>query len=133
MGHPMSSFQASAKGRDVILSRRSGDTAQPRGRLGGYRWPWSVVLVVLLLSSGLLRGETEAAERPRPLLIGALTESWGPTPQEVGLRDGLQELGYREHEQFVIGSRFTQGDTAALPPAARELVQYGAHLLFAVG
>jgi putative ABC transport system substrate-binding protein len=88
---------------------------------------------VLLLSSGLLRGETAAAERARPILIGALTESWGPTPQEVGLRDGLQELGYREHEQFIIGSRFTQGDTAALPAAARELVQYGAHLIFAAG
>ncbi len=92
----MSSFQASAKGIDVILSRRSGDTTQPRSRLGGYRWSRSVALVVLLLSSGLLRGGTGAAERARPILIGALTESWGPTPQEVGLRDGLQELGYRE-------------------------------------
>ena len=28
--------------------------------------------------------------------IGALTESGGPTPAIVGLRDGLRELGYRE-------------------------------------
>ena len=41
----------------------------------------------------------------------------------VGLRDGLLALGYREPEQFVIGVRFTQGDVAALPAAARELVQ----------
>jgi putative tryptophan/tyrosine transport system substrate-binding protein len=117
----------------VSLSRRSRDTTQSRGRLDGYRLPCSVALVVLLLSSGLLRGATEAAERAHPILIGALSESWGPTPQEVGLRDGLQELGYREHEQFVIGSRFTQGDPAALPAAARELVQYGAHLIFVTG
>jgi putative ABC transport system substrate-binding protein len=49
----------------------------------------------------------------------------------VGLRDGLLELGYRENEQFVIGVRFTQGDTAALPAAARELVQYGVDIIFA--
>jgi putative ABC transport system substrate-binding protein len=40
------------------------------------------------------------------------------------------ELGYRENEQFVIGVRFTQGDLAALPAAARELVQYGVDLIF---
>ena len=39
------------------------------------------------------------------------------------------ELGYREDEQFVIGVRFTQGDLAALPAAARELVQYGVDIL----
>ncbi len=48
----------------------------------------------------------------------------------VGLRDGLLALGYREDEQFVIGVRFTQGDLAALPAAARELVQHGVDLLF---
>jgi putative ABC transport system substrate-binding protein len=49
----------------------------------------------------------------------------------VGLRDGLVELGYRENEDFVIGIRFTQGDVAALPAAARALVQYGVDLIFA--
>jgi putative ABC transport system substrate-binding protein len=47
----------------------------------------------------------------------------------VGLRDGLLELGYREDEHFVIGVRFTQGDLAALPTAARELVQYGVDVI----
>jgi putative ABC transport system substrate-binding protein len=58
-----------------------------------------------------------------------LTSSWGPTPWSVGLRDGLLALGYRENEHFVIGVRFTQGDLAALPAAARELVQYGVDLI----
>jgi putative ABC transport system substrate-binding protein len=71
------------------------------------------------------------AERTRPFLIGALTESWGPTPPIVGLRDGLLALGYREHEQFALGVRFTQGDIAALPAAASELLQYGVDVIFA--
>jgi putative ABC transport system substrate-binding protein len=48
----------------------------------------------------------------------------------VGLRDGLKELGYREDKDFVIGVRFTQGDIATLPAAARELVQQGIDILF---
>jgi putative ABC transport system substrate-binding protein len=71
-----------------------------------------------------------AAEGDGPILIGALNDSWGPTPAEVGLRDGLVALGYREHEQFVIGIRFTRGDTDALPAAARELVDQDVHILF---
>jgi putative ABC transport system substrate-binding protein len=51
----------------------------------------------------------------------------------VGLRDGLLALGYRENEHFVLGIRFTQGDLAALPAAARALVQYGVDLIFAQG
>src|SRR5712692_8950824 len=96
----------------------------------GRRWQWSVALV-LLLSSGLVTGDIDAEERAQPIKIGVLTASWGPTPQVVGLREGLLELGYRENEQFVLGVRFTQGDLTALPAAARELVQYGVDLIFA--
>ncbi|HEU4341774.1 MAG TPA: ABC transporter substrate-binding protein [Candidatus Binatia bacterium] len=71
-----------------------------------------------------------AAERGAPIRIGALTDSWGPPPGVVGLRDGLQELGYQENKHFVIGVRFTQGDISALPAAARELVENGADILF---
>jgi ABC-type uncharacterized transport system substrate-binding protein len=87
--------------------------------------------IVLLVISVLLGGTAYTAERTRPIQIGALTESWGPTPGIVGLRDGLLALGYREGEQFVLGVRFTQGDLAALPAAARKLVQLGVDLLFA--
>lgn len=65
-----------------------------------------------------------------PILIGALNDSWGPTPAEVGLRDGLIELGYRENEHFVLGVRFTQGNTHELLEAARELVALGVNVLF---
>jgi putative ABC transport system substrate-binding protein len=84
-----------------------------------------------MISSGLFGIRTGAAERVRPFRIGALTISWGPTPQIVGLRDGLVELGYREDKDFFLGVRFTQGDLSVLPTAARELVQQGVDLLFA--
>lgn len=86
--------------------------------------------LLLLTGTALLVAEVIAAERDRPVQIGALTDSWGPTPGMVGLRDGLQELGYRENKDFVIGVRFTQGDISALPRAARELVERGADMIF---
>ncbi len=93
---------------------------------------WRFVLVVFLLSNYLLAYRVLAAEPAQPIRIGVLNTSWGPTPGTVGLRDGLLELGYRENEDFVLGVRFTQGDVAALPAVARELVQYGVDLIFAV-
>ncbi len=95
------------------------------------RWQWYVTLVALLVSSGLLTGSAGAEERTQPIKIGVLTVSWGPTPPVVGLRDGLLELGYRENEQFVIGVRFTQGDMAVLPAAAREMIQHEVDIIFA--
>ncbi len=95
------------------------------------RIKWVLVLVFALVSSGLVFGGVRAAECTEPIRIGALTPAWGPTPQVVGLRDGLLELGYREDEDFVIGVRFTQGNRAALSVAARALVHYGVDLIIA--
>jgi putative ABC transport system substrate-binding protein len=39
-------------------------------------------------------------------------------------------LGYVENQDFVIGVRFTQGDAAALPEAARKLLKQGVDILF---
>src|SRR5262245_37580514 len=117
--------------RDGMRHRRVGDTAPVVVHPPTHRWQRTVMFVVLLVYSGLLLQGTYAAERASPLRIGALTASWGPTPQVIGLRDGLRELGYRDHEHFFLGIRFTQGDTAALAAAARKLVQDGADLLFA--
>jgi putative ABC transport system substrate-binding protein len=91
---------------------------------------WQLMVLLLVAIKPLLVCEVGAAERTKPILIGALTDSWGPTPGVVGLRDGLTELGYRENQDFVIGVRFTQGDIAALPQAARELVAQGVDILF---
>lgn len=89
--------------------------------------------LAFMLGCQAMIGELQGAERGKPIKIGALTESWGPTPHVVGLREGLKELRYREDKDFVIGVRFTQGDTAALPQAARELVELGIDILFAAG
>lgn len=100
--------------------------------LGTFQRLWYVALIAfILVSSGLLTSSAGAEERTQPVKIGELTASWGPTPANVGLRDGLLELGYRENEQFVLGVRFTQGDLTALPAAASELVQYGVEIIFA--
>ena len=87
--------------------------------------------VALGLVVAYITAAVHAAEHPRPMRIGVLTSSWGPSPQTVGLRDGLLALGYREDQEFVLGIRFTQGDLTTLPAAARELVQYGVDLIFA--
>ena len=88
-----------------------------------------LALATLLVWSGLLVCGTGVAQHARPILIGALNASWGPTPQVVGLRDGLREFGYRENEDFVIGVRFTQGDITALSGAARKLVKDGVDII----
>jgi putative ABC transport system substrate-binding protein len=93
---------------------------------------WYLILFMLVVLKPLLICNVGAAERTKPILIGALTDSWGPTPGTVGLRDALVELGYRENQDFVIGVRFTQGDIAALPQAARELVEQGVDILFTI-
>ena len=90
----------------------------------------SLHLLAVLLVFALLGEPALAAE---PVKIGALNEGWGPTPATAGLREGLKALGYREGEQFVIGVRFTQGDSKSLPTAVRELLQAGSDIIFASG
>jgi putative ABC transport system substrate-binding protein len=74
---------------------------------------------------------TAAPQPSRLAKIGALTESWGPTPAIVGLREGLRELGFREDRDFAIGIRFTEGKAGELPAAARDLVRHRIDLLVA--
>lgn len=114
----------------VALNCGVGDTG--RRCLHRRQWLRCLTLIVPLISSGLLPGVAGAADRDRPFRIGVPTDSWGPTPGVVGLRDGLLELGHRENEDFELGVRFTQGDVTALPAAARQLVQYGVELIFAM-
>jgi putative ABC transport system substrate-binding protein len=85
------------------------------------------------LVAGSVVGRTAHAQPSRIIKIGALTESWGPSLAIVGLRDGLQELGYRDEKDFVIGVRFTQGNAAELPAAARDLVRHGVDIIVAQG
>jgi putative tryptophan/tyrosine transport system substrate-binding protein len=90
-----------------------------------------MMVLTLVISSMYPLTCVHADDRNRPVRIGVLTESWGPTPQVIGLRDGLTELGYQEDRDYFLGIRFTQGNRAALPAAARELVELGVDLIFA--
>ena len=85
----------------------------------------------LLVGGAHVFGREALAQTGRMAKIGALTESWGPTPAIVGLRDGLQELGGRDEKDFTIGVRFTEGKTADLPAAARDLVRQRADVIVA--
>jgi putative ABC transport system substrate-binding protein len=88
--------------------------------------------VALLLVGLVLVSWAPAAGRAQPrrlVKIGALTQSWGPTPAIIGLRDGLTELGYRENQDFVIGIRFTQGNPSELPAAVSDLVRHGVDVI----
>jgi putative tryptophan/tyrosine transport system substrate-binding protein len=78
----------------------------------------------VLVAAAELLGRDVIAQSGRLMKIGVLTESWGPTPGIIGLRDGLQELGSREDKDFTIGVRFTEGKAAELPAAARDLVRH---------
>jgi putative ABC transport system substrate-binding protein len=91
-----------------------------------------LALAIVLAIPGPMACVSEAQSR-RLIKIGALTESWGPTPAIVGLRDGLQELGYRENQDFAIGVRFVQGKLAELPEAARALTRQGVDVIVTSG
>ncbi|MGH7306417.1 MAG: ABC transporter substrate-binding protein [Candidatus Rokuibacteriota bacterium] len=85
--------------------------------------------VVAGLTTAGMQERATAAPPGRMVKIGALTEAWGPTPAIIGLRAGLEELGYRENENFVIGVRFTQGNPEELAAAARDLVRHGVDVI----
>jgi putative ABC transport system substrate-binding protein len=90
-----------------------------------------IALLIFAVNGDVLGVPAVWAQRKEPVKIGVLTDSWGPTPATIGLRDGLQVLGYREDEHFELGVRFTRGDVGALPAAARELLAAGSDIIFA--
>jgi len=90
-------------------------------------------ILLVMFCMMIAAGGASAAERGGPIRIGVLTDMSGASVGAVGLRDGLTALGYREDRDFVIGVRFTQGDVAALPTAARELVGRGVDIVFTDG
>jgi putative tryptophan/tyrosine transport system substrate-binding protein len=92
-------------------------------------------LPAVLVAAGvaLAAAVPTSAQRNAPVKIGVLSASWGPTRAVVGLREGLQGLGYRENTDFAIGVRFTQGNATELPTAARELVRFGSDILVTDG
>jgi putative ABC transport system substrate-binding protein len=104
---------------------------RPAGRRRRRPGTISALAVAALLSVVLSGPGAGAAERTTPARIGVLSLSAELPPTAAGLRAGLQSLGYREDQQFVLDVRFARGDTGALSSAARALVQDGVDLIFA--
>ncbi|HEX9819814.1 MAG TPA: hypothetical protein VGD07_09405, partial [Methylomirabilota bacterium] len=83
----------------------TGCTSAPGPAPSGRPRCWTLLVLLWLIGEGLAPSPALAQPRAAPILIGALTESWGPTPAIVGLRDGLVAMGHREDQDFVIGVR----------------------------
>src|ERR1051326_9008140 len=79
-------------------------------------------LIALLLALG-----GAAAPAPRPWKIAILLAQSGPSEDQTtsGLRDELKDLGYTERKHAVIEITDLKGKSAALEPAAAELVRKG--------
>lgn len=89
--------------------------------------------LVSLMPSMAAAQSTALSDKQGPVLIGILTRAFGNVPMADGLTLGLTELGYDEFADFVIGTRFTSGDNAALPAVGKELLMSGADILIGIG
>src|SRR5262249_5996012 len=80
-------------------------------------------------------GAAAATAPPRPWKIAVLLAQSGPSEDQTtrGLRDGLKELGYTERKHVVIEVIDLKGKSAALEPAAAELVRKNVDLIFTNG
>jgi hypothetical protein len=66
---------------------------------------FGIALLIFAVSIGVLGVPPVWAQQKEPVKIGVLTDSRGPTPATIGLRDGLQALSYREDEHIELGVR----------------------------
>jgi putative ABC transport system substrate-binding protein len=67
--------------------------------------------------------------------IGHLESGWPSSSPNLlaAFRQGLRELGYVESQNLFIERRYAEGSEERLPQLARELVEYGVDVIFAVG
>ncbi len=92
-----------------------------RGRRGLRNGPIAILIVALALSAlaaPFVAGTQQAGKVYR---IGYLTAAGGGVEQ--AFRDGMQQLGYVEGQNFVIEGRFAERKLERLPDLAAELVR----------
>ncbi len=89
---------------------------------------WWLILIILILHSPTMSIAT--SQMQSPVAIGMLAYLWGPTEDMVGLRSRLKEMGYRQDEHIALGVRFAEGRDEQLEPIIRQLVNYGAAILY---
>src|SRR2546423_1284469 len=76
------------------------------------------------------------AQQPtRIAKIGHLESGWPSSSPNLlaAFRLGLRELGYIEGQNLFIERRYAEGSEERLPQLARELVEYGVDVIFAIG
>jgi putative ABC transport system substrate-binding protein len=91
-----------------------------------------VAWVVLLLSLFIIIPASVAnpLQRHGPTAIGMLAYLWAPTEDMLGLREGLQTLGYHQDVHVALGVRFAAGNDQQLEPIIRQFLNYGAQILY---
>jgi putative tryptophan/tyrosine transport system substrate-binding protein len=95
--------------------------------------PLQAGVLVAVMAALQLPSTTWAQSPAAPFRIAVLTAAWGPPNGLSGLVGSLNDLGYRENEDFVVGVRFTSGDVSTLGETAREIVAGGVDVIVAVG
>jgi ABC-type uncharacterized transport system substrate-binding protein len=92
------------------------------------RVPWVVLLLSLVISSSA--SVANPLQRHGPTAIGMLAYLWAPTDDMLGLREGLQTLGYDQDVQVALGVRFAAGNEQQLEPIIRQFLNDGAQILY---
>src|SRR5215471_3691839 len=87
-----------------------------------------LIVAVAILVAALAADAQQGGKVPRIGYLGDL-----PGPHVEALRQGLQDLGYREGQPLVIEYRWAEGKAERLPTLAAELVQLPVDLLIAQG
>lgn len=101
------------------------------------RWPttytakhvsWVILLLSLVISSPA--SVANPLQRHGPTAIGMLAYLWAPTEDMLGLREGLQTLGYHQDVHVALGVRFAEGNEQQLEPIIRQFLNHGAQILY---
>ena len=88
---------------------------------------------ISLLSGATVARPLAASAQIKPWRIGWL-DTGSPSDEYLEpLRKGLSELGYVEHRDYVIESRFADTDWDRLPILAKDLVDRGVDVIVTIG
>lgn len=91
---------------------------------------WTHLLALSLALSLLVAVQPAlGASMARPVKIGWLSMFSISTPMSLGMVDGLEKLGYRKDDDFVLGTISVDERHGELPGAARRLIQLAPDIL----
>lgn len=65
----------------------------------------------------------------RPVLVATVSRAYGVHPTSRGFRDGMEQLGYKEFVDYVVGDFYTRGDNSRLPSILDQIATNGSHII----